>query len=81
MNKNKILEKYIPAGDAVKMENNAAVWKVSTAEIQSVCGKLYFEHKLQLKTITATDDRKESGVFRIFMFSAFPPRMFLSFRS
>ncbi|HUX35528.1 MAG TPA: NADH-quinone oxidoreductase subunit C [Candidatus Paceibacterota bacterium] len=66
MNKNKILEKYVPAGTAVKMENNAAVWKVSAGEIQDVCNKLYFEHKIQLKTITATDNRKEKGVFSIF---------------
>ncbi len=66
MNKNKSLEKYIPLGAAVKMENNAAVFKVPAAEIQDICNKLYFGHKLQLKTITATDDRKESGVFRIF---------------
>lgn len=69
---NKIFEKYIPAGAAVKMENNAAAWSVPVADIQDVCNKLYFEHKLHLKTITATDVRKENGVFRIFYVFGIP---------
>ncbi len=57
---------YIPKKFQAKQEGNVLTYAVPKEEIVEVCSKLYFDHKLQLKTITATDERKEGGVFKIF---------------
>jgi Ni,Fe-hydrogenase III large subunit/Ni,Fe-hydrogenase III component G len=66
MDQNKIIEKYISKNFSVKKEGNVFSYPVPASKIIGVCNQLYFEHKLQLKTITATDDRKDGLGFRIF---------------
>ncbi|KKW42501.1 MAG: hypothetical protein UY92_C0006G0062 [Candidatus Magasanikbacteria bacterium GW2011_GWA2_56_11] len=57
---------YIPPGFKPKFEGNLATGAVSVSEIAGVCHDLYFTRGLELKTITATDERNRGGGFRIF---------------
>ncbi len=66
MDKNKIIEKYIPEGFKASVEGSIGKFAVPAAGILNVCRKLYFEHRLQLKTITAADERNNGGKFRIY---------------
>lgn len=66
MDKNKIMDKYIPEGFKAAIDGNACKFAVPAADILNVCRKLYFEHRLQLKTITAADERNSGGKFRIY---------------
>lgn len=60
-----ILKTYIPDGLEVKKEGNTISYCVEASNIVQICNKLYFSHKLQLKTITAIDERNDGGWFRI----------------
>lgn len=60
-----IITKYIPKNYQPKTDGNVLSYNVPVAEIAGVCKQLYFEYGLPLKTITAVDDRKENGGFRI----------------
>ena len=66
MDKNKIMDKYIPEGFKAAIDGNVGKFAVPAGDILNVCRKLYFEHRLQLKTITAADERSSSGKFRIY---------------
>lgn len=57
---------YLPAGAILEEHGNVVAFKISSADVAAVCERLYFKHSLPLLTITATDERKERGVFRIF---------------
>lgn len=72
MSKEKIIEKYIPNNYKAVINGNAAVYGVPAAEIVKVCRELYFGGKMQLKIITATDERKENGCFKIFYVFGLP---------
>lgn len=65
MSKEKI-EKYISNNFKSVIAGNVATYVVSASEIVGICKELYFEHKMQLKTITATDEREENSCFKIF---------------
>lgn len=65
MTQEQIIEKYISSAFKVEKQGNVLAFNVPTAEIIKVCKQLYFEHNLQLKTITATDERKEGAGFKI----------------
>ncbi len=65
MKQDKIREIYIADKFEAKQDGNVIVYNVPCGDIIEVCKKLYFEH-LQLKTITATDERNGEGGFRIY---------------
>lgn len=60
-----IIEKYISKKYQPKIDGNVLTYEVSADDITGVCRDLYFTQKLPLKTITAADERKENGQFRI----------------
>lgn len=72
MSKENIIEKYIPDNYKSVIHGNAATYGVSVSEIVNICRDLYFEKKMQLKIITATDERKENGCFKIFYVFGLP---------
>ena len=60
-----IITKYIPKNYQTKTDGNVITYNVLSADIAVVCKQLYFEYGLPLKIITAIDDRKENGGFKI----------------
>jgi len=66
MKQDLIIKKYIADKFAAKKEGNVIVFAVPIEQITEVCKQYYFEHKLQLKTITATDERNDDAGFKIF---------------
>ena len=64
--KREIIEKYIPAKYEIRKEGNVAAYNVPIDEIPEIANQLYFAHALQLKTITAADERSEGGGFKIY---------------
>ncbi|MBI4250041.1 NADH-quinone oxidoreductase subunit C [Candidatus Uhrbacteria bacterium] len=65
MTVDQIREKYISKKYEVKQDGNVLSFQVPPEDIISVCRQLYFHPSLQLKTITATDERKAGIGFRI----------------
>lgn len=61
----KILQHYIPQNATAEFFGNTAVFEVPAAEIVAVCGDLHRSESLSLKLITATDERKEHGCFKV----------------
>ena len=66
MKQEKIIKKYIADIFITKKEGNTITYNVSIDSIVDICKQLYFGHKLQLKTITASDERKDGGGFKIY---------------
>ena len=66
MKQDVIIKKYIADKFAAKKEGNVIVFDVPIDQITEICKEYYFEHKLQLKTITATDERNDDAGFKIF---------------
>ena len=66
MKQDLIIKKYIADKFAAKKEGNVIVFAVPIEQITEVCKQYYFEHKLQLKTITAADERNDDAGFKIF---------------
>jgi len=65
LRQNNILKTYIPDGLEISREGNIISYCVDVNNIVQTCNKLYFSHKLQLKTITAVDERNDGGWFRV----------------
>lgn len=61
-----IIKQYIPEIENSKQEGNLIFFEVDHVNLSSICYSLYAEKKLPLKTIKATDERKENGDFRIY---------------
>lgn len=61
---NEISKQYIPQGAEIKLSDNASFFEVPVSKIKEVTAALH-EKNLPLKFMTATDDRKEQGCFRI----------------
>lgn len=59
------IKTYIPNGLEFKKEGNVFSFCIEPDSIVQLCNKLYFSHNLQLKTITAIDERKDKGYFKI----------------
>lgn len=59
------LQKYIPEKAKVDFGHNVAMFEVSPDEIFEVINDLYFQKKLPLSLITATDERTENGCFKV----------------
>lgn len=66
MELNKIIETYIAHHLEIRWEGNVVTAHVPVEHIVAVCNELYFEHKLQLKTLTATDEREQGEGFKVF---------------
>lgn len=66
MKQDEIIKKYIADKFEAKKDGNTIVYNVPIGDIADIFKKLYFEHKLPLKTITATDERNGGDGFRIY---------------
>jgi Ni,Fe-hydrogenase III large subunit/Ni,Fe-hydrogenase III component G len=66
MERSKVIETYIAHHLGMKWEGNVITAHVPVEHIVAVCNDLYFERKLQLKTLTATDERERGEGFKIF---------------
>lgn len=72
MTYSEIIKKYIPKIKDVERNTNLILFPVTEEELPIVCNELYRVHKLPLKTIKATDERKDHGVFKIFYLFVIP---------
>lgn len=68
----KIAKPYLPKNAKVEFCDNAAVFEVSASEIKEVTGDLHGNKNLSLKMITATDERKDQGCFKIWYIFGVP---------
>ena len=66
MEKEKNFKKFIADKFKIEKHENFFAYNVDAEEIIDICKNLYFEQKLQLKTITATDERKDGVGFKIY---------------
>lgn len=66
------ISKYIPKNSDFKICGNTAEFKVATSDIKEIVKKLYIEDGFSLKLITASDERKQEGVFKIFYIFGIP---------
>ncbi len=72
MNKDKIREKYITSDVQTQVQGNMVMYEVRAEEIVNTCTDLYSAHNLPFKMMTAIDDRKERGAFRILYIFGIP---------
>jgi len=72
MDINQIIEKYVPEHAQTSVFDNVVMFKVAAEGIGNICQSLYHQHKLQLKTMTAIDERKDGGVWKIVYIFAVP---------
>ena len=68
----KIIEKFVPAGVRIEEYGNIYAYEMKVDDIVSAVNHLYFIEKLPLKLITAMDERKESGSFRVMYIFGIP---------
>ena len=61
----KNITQYIPQSVKVEWHDTTAIFAVASTDIQEIANDLYHEKHLQLQMITATDERKEHGCFKI----------------
>lgn len=61
-----VISKVIPNSYQVEQRGNAFLFEVPLTDLTGLCRKLYVDQALQLKTITATDQRKEGKGFKIY---------------
>ncbi len=66
------IEKYIPKNSKLKLIDNLAFFEVPASEIIIIANDLYRNKNLPLKMITATDERKENGCFKIYYVFGIP---------
>src|SRR3989338_1899592 len=59
------IQQYISKNAQVEFHDNVATFEVPILEIKKVVSGLYGHKNLSLKLITATDERKENGCFKI----------------
>jgi len=72
MELDKIIETYIAQRLGITREGNVVTVHVPVEHIAAVCNDLYFECNLQLKTLTATDEREQQEGFKIFYVFGMP---------
>lgn len=68
----RIIETYRAQHFELKREGNVVTVHVPVEHIVAVCNDLHFERKLQLKALTATDERGQGGGFKIFYLFGMP---------
>lgn len=71
MNK-KVIQQLIPPDTIVDFSGNMAVFRISISDIKELIRTLCNRKELSLKLITATDERKESGCFKIWYIFGVP---------
>ncbi len=71
MQKEKI-QKYIPVNSKAEFLKNSVQFEVESLEILKIVSNLKHEHNLSLKLVTATDEQKELGCFRIWYIFGVP---------
>lgn len=73
------IKKFLLEKTNVQLHGNLAMFEVVPEKIAETCRDLYFQHNLFLKTITAFDERAETGFFRIvYLFGIPKENMFLA---
>jgi Ni,Fe-hydrogenase III large subunit/Ni,Fe-hydrogenase III component G len=60
------MKEFVPDEYEARKEGNVIVFNVPVDRIPETCKKYYFDRKLQLKIITATDERNDGGGFKIY---------------
>ena len=60
-----MIENLIPKNVTTTIHGKMIVYEVQAQDIVAVCETMYHRHRLPLKTITAFDEREESGFFKI----------------
>ena len=79
MNIIETIKKYIPEGAHPEMEGNIVMFEVEKSAFSHVCEDLWKTHGLPLKTMTAMDERKDIGGFKIFtVFGVVGKNMFIA---
>jgi Ni,Fe-hydrogenase III large subunit/Ni,Fe-hydrogenase III component G len=66
MNQKKNIEAYLPSDVKIEEYENLIAYEIKASDILDVAKNLHSNHKLSLKVISCTDERKESGFFKIF---------------
>ena len=65
------IQQYFPKDAEIKFEGNAGIFEVAPSQIEKVVADLHKSKNLLLKLVTATDELKENGCFKIwYIFSA-----------
>lgn len=79
MNITETIKKYLPEGAHPEMEGNIVMFEVEKSVFAHVCEDLWKTQGLPLKTMTATDERKDAGGFKIFALFGVPGKnMFIA---
>ncbi len=65
MNTKSIIKNYIPEKYKSEVQGNILLYKVPETDIHEVCKTLYMTKGVYLRTIFATDDRKDQNAFTI----------------
>lgn len=73
---NTLLTRFGLPNTSLKQEGDTYLFEVSEAELAPVIRSLKHDHALPLKTVVATDERKESGAFRIYYTFGVPKENF-----
>lgn len=66
------IKKYVPEGAQPSQQGNLVIFQVESVLLASVCEDMIRKHDLPLKTVVATDERKEEGGFKIFYVFGIP---------
>lgn len=72
MNKEEIIKKYIPSNYRVEERSNLLMFAVPAQDLEKICVDFHDAQKMQLMTITATDERNENGACKIFYVFGIP---------
>lgn len=62
----------LPEGTSPKVDGNFVTFRVDQDAWLSVCDRFAHQHNLPLKTLFATDERKEQGAFKVFALFGVP---------
>ncbi|MFA6552123.1 MAG: NADH-quinone oxidoreductase subunit C [Candidatus Paceibacterota bacterium] len=65
---------YLPKDAKAEFHGNSAVFEVPASKIKEIAVDLFAGKNLQLKIITATDERKENGCFKIWYVFGVPKK-------
>src|SRR5690242_19570537 len=66
-----IFNKHIPTESKIITEGDLITFNVPMTEIQKLCNNIYKEKGSILKSIFATDEVKDNGVFKIYYIFGF----------
>ncbi len=66
------IKQYIPKGAKTKIYDNTVVFEIPTSSIKEIADDFCNKKNFSLKLITATDERKEHGCFKIWYIFGIP---------